>query len=72
MKQKSARSKIEEFRKEFISLARKGAGGYATIARTSQEYGYKTSQHGEYESTLRRDLYLAEKSSKHQPQNTTE
>lgn len=32
MKQKSARSKIEEFRKEFISLARKGAGGYATIA----------------------------------------
>lgn len=32
MKQKSTRSKIEGFRKEFISLARKGAGGYATIA----------------------------------------
>ncbi|WP_436435502.1 phage integrase N-terminal domain-containing protein [Lonsdalea quercina] len=32
MKQKSTRSKIEEFRKNFISLARKGAGGYATIA----------------------------------------
>lgn len=32
MKQKSTRSKIEGFRKDFISLARKGAGGYATIA----------------------------------------
>lgn len=32
MKQKSTRSKIEEFRKDFISLARKGAGGFATIA----------------------------------------
>jgi len=32
MKRKSTRSKIESFRKEFISLARKGAGGYATIA----------------------------------------
>ncbi|PHZ22445.1 MULTISPECIES: integrase domain-containing protein [Yersinia] len=32
MAQKSTRSKIEGFRKEFISLARKGAGGYATIA----------------------------------------
>jgi integrase len=32
MEQKSTRSKIENFKKEFISLARKGAGGYATIA----------------------------------------
>ncbi|WP_261653490.1 integrase domain-containing protein [Erwinia mallotivora] len=32
MKHKSTRSKIEGFRKEFISFARKGAGGYATIA----------------------------------------